>query len=135
MGARSTRSPRMSCGSGAASPPTLRAGPCPAPPKVTGARQEALRIRLQELGFDQVGFVRLDRRPAGDGLRAWLGAGFHADMGWMARAAEKRLDPGLVLDGARSAILLGIDYFRGKEAGDGPHEAAGNRGPVWARYA
>src|SRR6202161_4882974 len=104
MRARSTRSPRMSCGCGAASPLTLRAGPCPAPPKVTGARQEALRIRLQELGFDQVGFVRLDRRPAGDGLRAWLGAGYHADMGWMERAAEKR--PGTRL--ARGGAACGI---------------------------
>ncbi len=102
---------------------------------MTGARQEALRIRLNELGFDQVGFVRLDRRPAGDGLRAWLGAGYHADMGWMERTAEKRLDPGLVLDGARSAILLGIDYFRGKGKGSVPPESAGDRAPVWARYA
>ena len=40
----------------------------------------------------------------------------------MERTAEKRLDPGLVLEGARSAILLGVDYFQGGEgrAAGGP---------------
>ena len=31
---------------------------------------------------------------------AWLGAGMHADMHWLERTADKRLDPGLVLPGA-----------------------------------
>ncbi len=102
---------------------------------MNAGQQETLRARLNELGFDQVGFVGLDRRPAGEGLRAWLGAGYHADMGWMERTAEKRLEPDLVLEGARSAILLGIDYFQGRKEGKDRPEAAGSPGPVWARYS
>jgi epoxyqueuosine reductase len=99
------------------------------------ARRERLRARLGELGFDEVRFVRLAPRPGGDGLSAWLDAGYHADMGWMERTAAKRLDPGLVLEGARSAILLGVDYFQGGGRGDGREgvDAAGT--PVWARYS
>jgi len=100
-----------------------------------GARQERLRGRLRDLGFDEVRFVRLVPVPDGGGLRAWLDAGYHADMGWMERTAAKRLDPRLVLDGARSAILLGVDYFLGdgKQGGDEAEQPPGT--PAWARYS
>jgi epoxyqueuosine reductase len=94
-----------------------------------GARQEELRVRLGALGFDEVRFARLSPAPGGGGLRAWLDSGYHADMAWMERTAAKRMDPGLVLEGARSAILLGVDYFQG-DAGPG---APGS--PAWARYS
>jgi epoxyqueuosine reductase len=93
-----------------------------------GPRQEELRSRLGGLGFDEVRFVRLSPAPAAGGLRAWLDSGYHADMHWMERTAQKRMDPGLVLEGARSAILLGVDYFQRGAAG-----AAG--APIWAKYS
>jgi epoxyqueuosine reductase len=93
------------------------------------ALQETLRGRLKGLGFDEVRFARLPR-SGGDGLRNWLDAGYHGEMDWMERTSEKRLNPGLVLEGARSAILLGVNYYQGRGgAGD-------SRGkPVWARYS
>jgi epoxyqueuosine reductase len=94
-----------------------------------GARQEELRARLGALGFDEVRFARLSAAPGRDGLRHWLDSGFHADMNWMERTAAKRMDPGLVLDGARSAILLGVDYYR-EAAAPAP---AGR--PAWAKYS
>lgn len=93
-------------------------------------RREALRRRLADLGFDEVRFAALASVPSG-GLREWLAAGHHADMKWMERTAEKRLDPQLVLPGARSIILLGINYWRR----GGGSEDAGRGRPVWARYA
>jgi epoxyqueuosine reductase len=92
--------------------------------------QETLRGRLKALGFDEVRFTRLSR-PKGDGLRSWLDAGYHGEMDWMERTSAKRLDPGLVLEGARSAILLGVNYFQGqiREGGE-PRQL-----PVWARYS
>ena len=84
-----------------------------------------------ELGFDEVRFARLSPGPGGGGLRRWLDAGHHADMAWMERTAGKRMDPGLVLEGARSAVLLGVNYFRdGAAAGPGD----GATRPMWARY-
>jgi epoxyqueuosine reductase len=93
-------------------------------------RQDALRSRLAGLGFDEVRFASLSGGAKGDGLRRWLDSGYHADMDWMERTAAKRMDPGLVLEGARSAILLGVSYFdpaagRGGEGG----------GPAWAKYS
>jgi epoxyqueuosine reductase len=91
-----------------------------------GPLQESLRGRLRSLGFDEVRFARTTPAPAGAGLRAWLDAGYHADMDWMERTSGKRLDTGLVLEGARSVILLGVNYFQG---GGGGGESA------WARYS
>jgi epoxyqueuosine reductase len=92
------------------------------------ARQEELRGRLSALGFDEVRFASLSAGATGDGLRQWLHSGYHADMDWMERTAEKRMDPGLVLEGARSAILLGVSYF---DPGHGNADGA----PAWAKYS
>jgi len=94
-----------------------------------GARQEELRGRLAGLGFDEVRFARLSPAPGGDGLRSWLDSGYQADMARMERTAAKRMDPGLVLEGARSAILLGVDYYQGSAAPGAPGA------PAWARYS
>lgn len=88
-------------------------------------RQEILRERLGELGFDAVRMARLRDLP-GDHLQKWLGDGMHGDMTWMERSVEKRLRPELVLSGARSIIMLGINYWPGDKA---------QTGPQWARYA
>lgn len=98
------------------------------------ARQEGLRRRLGELGFDDVRFVKL-ASGQDDGLRAWLGAGMHGEMGWMERSADKRIDPQLVLPGARSAIMLGVNYWR-RQMGPGQADAGPGTGgqPRWARY-
>ncbi len=96
------------------------------------ARQEELRERLRGLGFEEVRFVGLSALP-GRGLRSWLESGHHADMHWMERTEGKRTDPGLVLDGARSAIVLGVNYL---QEGGGGSAAGGPPGtPSWARYS
>jgi len=89
------------------------------------ARPEELRRRLVALGFDEVRFAAA-APLAGEGLRGWLAAGLQADMQWMERTAEKRLQPGLVLAGTRSVIMLGVNYWPGKLP---------MAGPAWARYA
>ncbi|HEU5078998.1 MAG TPA: tRNA epoxyqueuosine(34) reductase QueG [Opitutaceae bacterium] len=92
--------------------------------------QDALRGRLRALGFDVVRFVRLrgHNRGAERSLQSWLNEGMQADMHWMDRSAEKRTDPGKVLEGARSAILLGVNYWPGQRT-----RSPG--APIWARYA
>lgn len=90
---------------------------------------ERLRERLRALGFDVVRFARVE--PLfGPGLRDWLAAGYHGDMGWLERGADKRGDPDLVLPGARTMVMLGVNYGAAPEVRGG--DAAG---PVWARYA
>jgi epoxyqueuosine reductase len=92
---------------------------------IAGARREELRRRLAALGFDEVRFAAA--APAGgDALRKWLAAGHHADMAWMERTADKRGDPRLVVAGARSVIVLGVNYAA-------PAAPVGR--PRWAAYA
>ena len=100
------------------------------------AGAERVRARLRALGFDAVRFARAE--PLfGPGLKAWIEAGHHADMGWLERGAEKRGDPDLVLPGVRTVIMLGVNYGLGLGAkGDGLGAmGAGSRAPTWARYA
>ncbi len=92
--------------------------------------KEHLRRRLRDLGFDEVRFAAIEPGVGREGLGAWLKAGHQADMDWMERTAEKRLNPDRVLEGARTAIVLGVSYF--DPARDAPAEAGL---PVWARYA
>ena len=65
-------------------------------------------------------------------MRAWLQAGRHGDMAWMANNPARRSDPGLVVDGARSVIALALDYDS-----DAPHtQEAMAPGHGWiSRYA
>jgi epoxyqueuosine reductase len=94
------------------------------------SHQEQLRERLVSLGFDDVRFTTLTPLK-GEVLGAWLGAGMHGDMQWMERTAEKRLQPDLVLPGAKSIIMLGVNYWSGAR----PPATSGARPPTWARYA
>lgn len=75
-----------------------------------GIEKEALREALLDLGFDEVRFT--DLSPIGDNrLQEWVDSGYHADMEWLRRSIEKRLNPDLVLEGACSAIMLGVNYL------------------------
>lgn len=95
------------------------------------ARQEELRRRLAELGFDDVRFASLAEPPPSH-LREWLAAGMQGDMAWMERSADKRLQPELVLPGARSIIMLGVSYWSETLR---RRPSAGGSAPAWARYA
>ena len=54
----------------------------------------AIRARASALGFDAVGFADAALGPeARARLRAFLTAGQHGDMGWMAERADARSHP------------------------------------------
>ncbi|MET0261939.1 MAG: tRNA epoxyqueuosine(34) reductase QueG [Rariglobus sp.] len=99
-----------------------------------GVDREIVRARLHALGFDEVRFARVE--PGfGPGLSAWIEAGYHADMNWMERSVPKRSDPTLVQAGARSVIMLGVNYLPpGMNGTDGLERGKQGR-PAWARYA
>ncbi len=48
-------------------------------------------------------------------------------MGWMARSAERRADPGLVVPGARSVVIVALSYHTEIEATHDPHEGCISR--------
>lgn len=72
---------------------------------------QAIREAARASRFTLVGFAEprpIDQAP----LRAWLAAGYAADMDWMHRHVEARLDPDRVLPGVRTVVALAIAYRR-----------------------
>lgn len=67
--------------------------------------------RARQIGFDTVRIATPDSIPlAPERLQAWLEAGHHATMEWMADTAERRADPRALWPQVRSIILLGVNY-------------------------
>ena len=63
------------------------------------------------MGFDAVGFCAASLGPeARERLAAFLAAGLHGDMGWLAERTEQRAQPQALWDEARSVIALGLSY-------------------------
>lgn len=70
----------------------------------------ALAHRARELGFDRFGVAPASSPERAEYIRRWIAEGRHGEMAWLARGIERRLDPGLVLPGARSLIAVGLSY-------------------------
>lgn len=69
----------------------------------------------RELGFDFCGIAKanfLDEEAPK--LEAWLKQAYHGQMGYMAQHFDKRLDPRLLVEGARSVISLLYNYYPAK---------------------
>ena len=65
----------------------------------------------QELGFSQIGVAGVDLSTAEPGLLAWLAAGFHGDMHYMASHGLKRARPAELLPGTLSVVTARMDYL------------------------
>jgi epoxyqueuosine reductase len=70
------------------------------------------------LGFDLVGITSLGPVESAERFEWWLTRGFAGDMGYLERGAAKRRDTRLPFPGARSAIVVAMDY--GGRAPAGP---------------
>lgn len=62
-------------------------------------------------GFSQIGIAPIDLAEAEPGLQAWLDAGFHGSMGYMARHGLKRARPTELVPGTASVISARMDYL------------------------
>jgi epoxyqueuosine reductase len=81
------------------------------PPKGEKAGGSAIRAKALALGFHAVGFAPASLGPeARARLSAFLAAGQHGDMGWLADRAEQRSHPQSLWPAARSVIALGLSY-------------------------
>lgn len=90
---------------------------------------EKLKALAIEAGFDKAGIARAE--PLGEEssrLLEWLRRGYQAQMGWMEREPEKRVDPWMIFPEVRSLLVVALNYFT-------PHEHDGNDGGKISRYA
>jgi len=78
----------------------------------SSALKAALKKRAQELGFDLVGVTTAQPPAHLDRYRAWIAAGRHAGMAYLAddRALQRRGDPRAIQPGCRSIIVTGTYY-------------------------
>jgi epoxyqueuosine reductase len=70
-----------------------------------------VRAWARELGFSQIGVAGVDLSSAEPGLRAWLDAGFHGGMRYMAAHGMKRARPAELVPGTVSVISARMDYL------------------------
>jgi epoxyqueuosine reductase len=70
-----------------------------------------LKSRARALGFDAAGITRADEAwPAGERLKAFVELGRHGDMAWMETTLERRSAPTAMWPGARSALVVAMNY-------------------------
>lgn len=82
----------------------------PRPESPEGLR-ENIRFLAREVGFDACRIARAEEAPHADAFRGWLADGKHGEMAWMARDPDRRCDPEEVVPGARSVIVVALNYL------------------------
>ena len=83
------------------------------PPRNLSAAElkTALAHEARTLGFDCIGVTDPGAiAGAGKHFHAFLDAGAHGDMDWLASRPERRADPRVLWESVRSVIMLGVNY-------------------------
>lgn len=70
-------------------------------------KAEAKRLGFMSCGVSKAGFLE-EEAPR---LERWLNQNMHGEMHYMANHFDKRLDPTLLVDGAKSVISLLLNYY------------------------
>ncbi|TCC90539.1 tRNA epoxyqueuosine(34) reductase QueG [Pedobacter frigiditerrae] len=77
-------------------------------------KNEALRLGFMACGISKAEFL-VEEAPR---LENWLNNNHHGEMGYMANHFDKRLDPRLLVDDAKSVVSLTLNYFTEKQQSD-----------------
>ena len=70
-------------------------------------KQKAEKFGFQSCGISKAEFLEEDAPR----LEAWLNKGYHGEMKYMENHFDKRLNPTLLVDGAKSVISISYNYF------------------------
>lgn len=88
-----------------------------------------IKEKAYELGFDLCGIAPSKVLKEHESvIKNWCCSGMNGDMTYLGQNIEKRINPGLLVPGAKSVIVTGLNYFTGKKQG-------GDGIPVISRYA
>ena len=77
--------------------------------------KERIRKEAFKLGFSKVGFTVPEISTYKEAFLKWLKAGFHADMTYMERNLDKRLDPKKLYPEVKTIICLATNYYPGDQ--------------------
>jgi epoxyqueuosine reductase len=83
--------------------------------------KDQLILFAREIGFDSCRVAACEPPEHANEFRQWLDNHAHGEMHYMQRGEEKRCDPQKVLPGAKSILVVALNYFQGAvEAGVSP---------------
>lgn len=75
-----------------------------------------IKAEAKSLGFDFCGIAKADfLEEEAPKLEAWLKQNYHGEMAYMANHFDKRLDPRLLVDGAKTVVSLIYNYYPSKK--------------------
>ena len=89
------------------------------------ARTRLLLEAAERLGFAHVGVCSAEPVDRREQLSNWLDDGKHGEMNYLSDRVEAMLDPGSVLEGARSIICVADRYASASEDPPPPGPPAG----------
>ena len=73
---------------------------------------EEIRRQALQLGFSKVGIAPAESLADEESrLREWLERGYQGEMKWMERDPAQRADPRKIFPGARSVIVVALNYY------------------------
>ena len=82
-----------------------------------------IKIQAKRLGFLECGIAKADfLEEEAPRLEKWLQNGYHGEMHYMENHFDKRLDPRLLVDGAKSVISLSYNYFPSEVQEEGSYK-------------
>ena len=84
-------------------------------------KAEALRLGFSACGVSPAEPVGAADR---DAFVRWIDEDCHADMGYLAANLDKRLDPTLLVEGARSVVSVALNYFPPRDIPPGEYRLA-----------
>ena len=73
-----------------------------------------IRALAKEHGFADCRFAKAAPAPHAIDYFSWLESGNHGEMAWLERDPARRADPGRVLPGAKTVLVLATNYFQGR---------------------
>lgn len=89
------------------------------PMQAVQRHSDLIRAEALRLGFGFIGFARAERLDeAARKLEQWLAGGAHGRMAYMANHFDMRVDPTLLVPGAKSVICLTFNYFNPEKQQD-----------------
>src|SRR4051794_29351001 len=77
-------------------------------------RAQTVHRLAEKLGFALLGIAPAEASPHAEHIRQWIASGAHGEMHYLAEQLEQRLDPRVLVPGARSVICV-ADLYDGRE--------------------
>ena len=76
-------------------------------------RTQRIKAKAEALGFVSCGIAKAEfLEEEAPRLESWLNNNYHGEMNYMANHFDMRLDPRLLVEGAKSVISLAYNYYQ-----------------------